>query len=119
MRGHGSEIRTRGVYDGVSVRRGDVASASPPSRTPLLHAATIRRHEGEVEGGGHESDHDNGGEYTAVASVLVHQRCDGGSARSRRANENLDARRSSSPRTPPENSPQREGYTPRIPWNDA
>lgn len=58
------------MYDGVSVRRGDVASASPPSRTPLLHATTIRRHEGEEEGGGHESD-DGDGEYTAVASVLV------------------------------------------------
>lgn len=41
---------------------------SPPSRTPLLHATTIRRHEGEAEeGGGHKNDHDD--EYTAIAVV--------------------------------------------------
>lgn len=61
-------IYTRGVYDGVSVRRGEATlpEFSPPSRTPLLHATTIRRHEGE-EGGGHKNDHDD--EYTAIAVV--------------------------------------------------
>lgn len=63
---------TRGVYDGVSVRRGDVARVSPPSRTPLLHATTIRQREGE-EGGGHESDRDDndGGGGGGSGVVLV------------------------------------------------
>jgi hypothetical protein len=68
---------TRGVHDDVSVRRGDVARVAPPSqRTPLLHATTIHRREGE-EGGGHERDHDNdnddddGGGGGVSAAVLL------------------------------------------------